>query len=63
MLRNIGVRVMKGGFLVSVVDEDGENGEFTDTETICTSYAQLMKQLKMELDDFRPVRKPRKVKE
>lgn len=62
MLHSIKIDVRNGGFIVTVVDNDAEQG-FEDTEFICTTYGKLMKRLKYELEDLKPVRKPRAKKE
>lgn len=64
-VRDFGVQVRNGGFIVNVTLEDGDSNQFEDKfdQYIVTSYAKLLKAFKDEFKDFQPARKPRAKKE
>lgn len=65
-LTDLSISARNGGFIVRAVleekNQDGNPGDNTVDEYVVASYAKLMKAIKSELEDFRPVRKPREKK-
>ena len=57
-LMGLNVTVSKGGFIVDVYLSDAAPDQY-----VVTSYAKLLKAIKDEFRDFKPVRKPRAKKE
>lgn len=47
---------MEGGFIVRAVLTDGP-GEYNEDQYIVSTYAQVLKAVKAELQEFKPVRK------
>jgi hypothetical protein len=61
-LLSLHITPMNGGFLVRAVLNTGKD-EYTDDQYIVGTYAQVLKAVKTELDDFKPVRKVKVDKE
>lgn len=57
-LLSLHVTPKEGGFLVRAVLD---NKEFVEDEYIVSTYAKLLKAVKQELVEFKPVRKPKEI--
>ena len=61
-LVSLHITPMNGGFLMRAMLDLGKD-EYKEDQYIVGSYAQVLKAVKTELDDYKPVRKPRAPKE